>query len=780
MPQTMGTAGKPINQPTVTCRGSNGSEKKQCGFEWIDAPDWNCPMANGNAPKTYNVKVKGNGKDDGGDCRDKGEVICGTLTVDPPSSSSIAPSSSSNAQGSSSASNNYSSGSSNLDEEPWIPVSTRLAVRIVSKEISKQKTPTDAEIEPIRKTILVMPRVVFVEPHTDLSGAKFNKYYSYMPLNGAKKADTTTSPPVCAGLNPENPAEGIYTCWFDGTQIYHSPFYLRVGNPIGVPLPPAGGATCKLAGSIFTHGKNVDPVVSCSDKKLTPTNIDYEEVFGPPLAIDEKGNHYYPGPEEKNAMISVSGKCGEIEFDETCYSEGIGGDRNYNLEIKQPTCYFPPGPYESKCTGTSGWQSISCTQYNGAGVPPPTHDCGTASKDSNIPYFNYSSEEDATITATNIQWNIEPVDGGPKNQNFNSTGINRKVRMFEVSCGGHRLFYGTRNGGGIECGKFDVILEGSSANYQIDLPACRANVRCTTNNYCGGSSVPAPEITCNNMGTPSNAVFKYTSPTNRDSLSSTTLTNWNNGENQNVSSTREVFLQQVTCGETTYKCGTGSNSNKGLSCGMVEIKNDCSNITATCKLMGNTNALTVTQGQNISPPIITCSNGVNPSDVQFTSSSLPKDNVTGLSAFEWLNNAHYGANNDSASYRIYAALNCGDKGLNIECGTITVNKPTCSSPTGDYVINTSTVPPPTYSCGNASASNPKFNYTGAGNGTISGTLPESWNATPQVNNLFRNLVTDRHVYMYQINCDGHTLNFGTSSEKNGVHCSGSFNIVNAP
>jgi len=793
MSQTMGTAGKPINKPTVTCRGSNGTVKPNCGFTWVGAPtDWDCPAAG-----EYTVKVKGNGKSDGGDCKNAQEVQCGKLVVEEISSSSFA-SSSSKSQVRSSASNNNLGDSNIMQDEdwnPWIPVSTRLAVKIVSKEISKEKVPEAEQFKNLEKSVLVMPRVVHVDPGITISDVR--KYYSYMPLNGAIKADTTQSNPQCKYCeknaeswkckNSEETsdiAQGLYLCEFPtNTQPYHSPFYLVVGTPEGTESESAleNKAVCKL-NKRYTHGENVVPRVSCLGKNApTPSNVVYVATYGPPLTIDERGNHYYPGPAESdNAVISVSGKCGEEEFDEACYYDGSGG-REYTISVMKPSCRIDPGPHYSECPQSDPYScsGTSCCKSKPE-LQAPTHDCKTAFNDTDTstryPQFNYSAENDGDITGNrdNIGWNKNP----PQTHNFNTIGLKRVARMFEISCGGHWLRYGTINGKeGINCGEFDIIKQGTTLN-PPNLPACQANVRCSTNNYCStNTSVPPPVVECNMGGSPSSPSFRYTESGGDTSKLSTGIPKWNSGENHTISSTRKVFLLSVNCGGTTYLCGTGSNTMKGLPCGMVEISSSCTDVTASCTFENGQKTLTVTQGQNIRPPTITCSVGTK-RDVQFSSSKLPKDNVTGGSATDWLNDAHYGVD-ALGDYRISASVICGEREVNTECGTITVNRPTCVSPSGDYVINTATVPPPTYSCGAASASNPKFNYTGASNGAISSNLPTSWNNTPSGNHSFTGVVNDRHVYMYQVNCDGHTLNLGSSTGKDGVHCSGSFNIVSS-
>ena len=557
----------------------------------------------------------------------------------------------------------------------------------------------------------------------------------------------------------------------------------------GVGPNNVGEVECELTAKTtqYTHGKNIRyEIKGC---RLGARNVVLDAKFGPPPTRDISGNYYYPGPvESNNAMIYASGTCDGKDFEGECYAL-IGGERNYTLDITRPTCEIDPGPYYSNCSGVPNpyacpGDGTPCCSSNA--ISAPTSDCGTATPSTNPadrPLFNYSGHNDGDITGNRnaIQWNI---DGNP--HTLKTVGSNRVVRMFEITCDGHRLYYGTVNGKeGINCGAFEIIAEGSNVP-PPSLASCQANVSCTIN-YCNtDKSIPPPIISCKDGSSSSNPVFKYTSE-NSSTLSGTTLSNWNSGKNQTITttttpSTRSIFLQQVICGETPYNCGTSN----GLSCGTVKIvkdRKDCpSDVTATCKLVDKSNAevtsLIVTQGENVKAPKITCSNGETASWPTFSSSQLP----TGA-ASNWRDDgtAYYTNEHAPGSYTISASVNCGATIVsNIPCGTITVQKPTCTSPSGNYAINQS-VPPPDYNCGeNVPKANPKFNYTSANDGSVSSNAPTGWNNTnPPGNHAFTAAVANRNVYMYQIDCDGHTLNLGASTGKDGVHCSGSFNILSS-
>lgn len=841
-PPATGFVGDAIQQPRVTCEGSNNTSKL-CGFDWVDAPSWNCLKDE----KIYNVRVKANAKS--GNCQKSPEVSCGTLTVSKPENTTVTcnglpknrnvgeniseptvkcgtnkltggfnftgdvPNWNKLEEGTYNVGVKVTSGTCNnvsaqcgtltvkdpsktisLNDESWIPISSRLSVKVESKEISKQKVPTGI-IKDLEKSILVMPRLVRIsELPSDVNKRQYiRNRYSYMYMNGATKNDTVsanqlkcTDPSNGIDLFGDSPQKGIiYSCSFTGTtgtlKAKHSRFYVNLGGASvggGDGGNDVGEAECVLTTKKYTHGQNVQAAIKCENGGAA-TNVVFEAMFGPPLARDLSGNYYYPGPEDNNnAIISAYGKCGSKDVEGICYAI-VNGERNYTLEIARPTCYMNPGPHESKCPQADPYNcsGSNCCVSNPP-VAAPTHDCGTASTDPTpYPKFNYSPENDIGLTGNidNIKWNEDP----PKPHNFNTIGLNRVTRMYEVSCGGHVLNYGTKNGkDGINCGPFDVIVEGTSGNYKPDLATCQANVSCSIN-ACQKKSVgiPPPTFACK-TGSSSYVRFRYSDISKPGQLSTTIPDKWNNGELQSFQSDgkREVFIQEIRCDDKLLKCSSGAVTDQGLPCGFVDIKNDCASVSATCKLAKSS----VTQGENIGIPTITCSNGAEPSFPNFSTSGshLPNGattNWTSGSGYAYYTDAH-----EPGDYTIsVSSVNCGETSLiNIPCGTINVKRPTCISPSGTYTIGQS-VPFPTYGCGNASASDPKFNYTGNDDGDVSKSSPTGWNRTPPESHPFTAVVANRNVYMYQINCDGHPLTLGQSGGKDGVHCTGSFNIVSS-
>jgi len=98
--------------------------------------------------------------------------------------------------------------------------------------------------------------------------------------------------------------------------------------------------------------------------------------------------------------------------------------------------------------------SLSDSNYvSGASIPPPTVKCaGNASASS--AKFNITGANDGGTLTSTLNWNNTP----PTNHSFWNTGSERVVRMYQISCGGNVLNYGTETEKiGITCGTINIM-----------------------------------------------------------------------------------------------------------------------------------------------------------------------------------------------------------------------------------------------------------------------------------------------------------------------------------
>jgi len=335
----------------------------------------------------------------------------------------------------------------------------------------------------------------------------------------------------------------------------------------------------------------------------------------------------------------------------------------------------------------------------------------------------------------------------------------------------------------------EVITCPASSNY---TPTCSVGRTCyvytcnSSNTSCAADVAP-PTASCGNNVSPSGAKFNITSANHAD-VSQNPLTNWHKtsptAQSINQGAGKDIYMYEIICNGNTMTLGS-ANAKNGVLCGTIDVVSGCdaASVSATCNLAKTS----VTQGENIGSPTITCNNGTTPSNPVFSSTGsvgLPTN-----AASNWQNggNAYYASTQAPGTYTISVSVNCGSTNVNASCGNITVANPTCTSPpgnpsgSGNYTLLSTgsvSVPAPTASCGNASVSGVKFNVTSAGDvGTPNSDL--KWNSSSSTSHTFYSEGDGRIVRMYAISCDGNPLTFGTSSDKNGIQCSGSINIKKA-
>ena len=453
---------------------------------------------------------------------------------------------------------------------------------------------------------------------------------------------------------------------------------------------------------------------------------------------------------------------------------------------------------------------------------PPNDPCGDSTRTPNP-----GTHKDAANWR--IKWNLPSATfHGMTNQ-----GTGRVVRMYQVDCGNSTLKFGTKyETNGIICGTFDLVRRGrettSESETRPTTPIDYSRIKCKVKKSCetrvnnGFVLVDKPDIEgCPDDGTatdPKFNIFDAADPTNIIAPISSNALSWNSNNGHRFYADRPngvaTRMYQITCAgrvinfanpERTVPGALGNDVYiSGVDCGTFTIKSDCNATTpssasapsssaaaptATCKLSNRAgtagvNSLAVTQGENIKPPRVTCSDGSSASSAQFIGLGTE---VT--SSWDTGGNAWYGAGADTTTTRTITMTSviCGGRTATINsptCGTITVSRPTCRLTNGtDFTVPpNASIQPPSGSCGNASASSARFNITDNADVNIAAPTsnnPLNWNNNPPAAHGFGSTGSNRVVRMYEITCDGNSLAYGTSSQKNGIEC-GRINITQAP
>jgi hypothetical protein len=302
------------------------------------------------------------------------------------------------------------------------------------------------------------------------------------------------------------------------------------------------GFICSFAKANYTHGENIPaPTITCSCGALDKTAANFSASSGAvPTDVNNwrssSGNAYYGGSTDTltpNAITVSNVKCGGVTVTGT---KSCG-----SITVKRPTCTAPPGV-------PAGSNNYMLDLYSSNGgnvmVPPPTYSCGGAS----------ASSAKFSITDANSS-NVGNPDNNPWNTTYNDNqygnpATGRIIRMYEVSCDGHPLKYGTSytdTDANILCGSINII----------GRPTCVFN----PSSYKTGDNVPAPTITCLDGSTPSvgNATFTTTGtagqPANIDA--------WKTGGSTTYSSTGSstVNVLGITCAAGTTVRATACTPN---------------------------------------------------------------------------------------------------------------------------------------------------------------------------------------------------------------------------
>jgi len=166
-----------------------------------------------------------------------------------------------------------------LKDEHYIPVASRLPINVETKEISKEKVSSN---NPLKPSVLVMPRVIRLASGQVTSTSELSKYYTRTPLNGASSASTAT--PSCpTGISFTS--ESSFECSVGGNDISNK-FYVVIGkggdliggsSSSGSNISSSSGNSNSLYCSQPTvNGTTItQPTVTCGNNTLTSGGFSY-------------------------------------------------------------------------------------------------------------------------------------------------------------------------------------------------------------------------------------------------------------------------------------------------------------------------------------------------------------------------------------------------------------------------------------------------------------------------------------------------------------------------
>jgi hypothetical protein len=318
----------------------------------------------------------------------------------------------------------------------YIPVSSRLPVTLVSKEISKQKDLKEPDYEKIGPSILVMPRVVYLPKDEISSSEQLKEYYSFMYLNMEKSdylnkvntfKDGPQTPSCCKGVDKDNnyacgaqlSDNGIYTCGINNTSSSEpiSIFYVQVGGEID------RGWVSISQGGKATPGGDCMPV-SLTAGKQGPLEVIVMGQFGDGgWSFDNRSSNCTGNYPQFTCTIPSGEK--ELKIFNVCRNSASGENPQVVLKISAEN----GTPRQSECTITlNNAASATIERFNPLNVewemcpyePAGTWidvSCGT-SKVTSVPNNRWDCPENTLAT-----WSITNVGDACKINNDYASGI---------------------------------------------------------------------------------------------------------------------------------------------------------------------------------------------------------------------------------------------------------------------------------------------------------------------------------------------------------------------
>jgi len=701
----------------------------------------------------------------------------------------------------------------------WIPIATRLPIKLESKEISKEKINTN-DIVP--SSILIMPRVIYLTSSQINSESELSKYYAPLYLNGAIKTDEISPNSITCGMT-DFVTKKRYTCSFQGrTDI--SNFYVII-DPDSDVTPPSVIADCSWPGGMNEtkysgQNKPQDPTIICSSG--TPRVQSWSWLSGNPPNPLVRGT-FTPIPNGVTCdgipPTNAGGiSCGTLTVKTKPEIESCVGDINDSEPLpnvpRQPTITLNDPDNicsDDSRTPNKDWIDVNWTVNRvGVGLVGPDiiwdmlfnyngtisyddykvsgkcgeygtlqHDCignATVSGTHIVPNeCSYKPEWCNGMSASEVTTAVPNSGGSSPNQRCvflsSITGVfnitNAKING--VNC--NYMDHSNNN----YCGFGDnnnFNLAKQDGGYYVYIPASShiSNLTATAGTAlsCGSGDIQCTTLHSNG------GIYTASGPVNINDCFSFSCT----GELQaGYVGTSQKYITVSDCGSTNYVINPNSNGNNINYEYVCRTEGDF-NVTAK-SAFGSGAYISFKCIQSSGPTAGPCKENGKDTYCKWGGNCSQIHSLYGSIGNPGSETCV--APNCTCPDLIQNCRNYGDDRTVYYNATCTNNDPWCRI-TGCYNKN-QPVPPPTYGCtsGQNDGNNPKFRYTAAEDGDLSSTLPSGWNNNTPTSHTFstgNDEILRRNVYMYQISCGGNTINLGTSgtTKEGKVHCDGYIDI----
>jgi GH35 family endo-1,4-beta-xylanase len=211
----------------------------------------------------------------------------------------------------------------------------------------------------------------------------------------------------------------------------------------------------------------LDIVRNDGDKQFTEQNqIDkYKGLFQ--IAIDNKNSVTAVvvwGPNDANSWVATDKNSGRSNYPllfDASNSKKPAYDAVFSLAPALTSSSSRPS--SSSATPPTCSLSGGSDYIAGSSIQPPTVSCAGGASASSA-RFNITGANDGGTPTSELNWNNTP----PESNDFWNAGNGRVVRMYQVSCSGTVLNYGTATEkNGIVCGTINIAAQSSSSTTPI-------------------------------------------------------------------------------------------------------------------------------------------------------------------------------------------------------------------------------------------------------------------------------------------------------------------------
>ncbi|MDR2580087.1 MAG: hypothetical protein LBC85_03730 [Fibromonadaceae bacterium] len=522
-----------------------------------------------------------------------------------------------------------------IDDSHWIPLTSRLSVKLENKEISREGAVGDPiDLEP---SILVMPRVVRIASGQVANTAGLHpNYFTFMRLNGATAGLPSTNAISCTpGFNSNS--GGRYTCHFPGRSDVSNFYVIIDGDNSGTT-----GNSSSSSGDAVTDAKAAADAAQRAAEAAKKSADDAQKVADDAQkAADDATAAAEMADADKRDAADAAAKAAKDAADAAAAAAKDAADA-----AKDAADAATRAENAGTTSEAERARDEAITAKNDAETEAKIADNKKKEADAAAEIAEREAEEAKRIV-TSLTCNIGTqavAVGSAVAINLNSStftcsnGATATSQTFNTNASTAGTFNNVRVSA--NCGGIEVSADCNGTLTVVAL-ACAS---LTQHAKPGTVLISPPALTCNSSGGTVNATTATPTWSGRPNNSWTIPANATPGTTYSISAT-----------------GVACNGVSGLTA-------DCGTVTVAGITCSGTPA-TVMPGASISAPTLSCNNGASPASVSYN---------TGTGALT----SFPATASQTGTHSISGVANCGSvatlQDIPFSCPAITVQtQPSC-------------------------------------------------------------------------------------------------------